>query len=578
MHKLSILIILIILISITGFTGIITGTEETITEPGIYHANASSLIIDADDVILTGQNTLLSSITINNHENITLIDLTVNGIITGTDTINLSLINVTVAKNSGIILSGDINTTISASKIYDTTGTGISCIESKNLSISDTTTRNNKITGIVLKKCDEVSLNRVVSNSNFIGISITDTLHLTLNRCTIMNNNINVDISAKSNEFIRHSMDISNLINGKKCIYLVDKHNLTIDSSDNPGILILSECSNIEISDLVMTKTGSGVYISNCNNITLKNIVALDNCYGIKIVHNSSDIRIQNCNFEQNLFYGYQFSASDNISIIDSNVQGSLMGIYGNNISNLMIKNFQANTLVGALKKYPSGIMLNGCNNCDISDSSIDDAGYSGIALINGSDITIKNTEIKKAGIVGILLQTSGVNIDNTKILDSLKTGLLIYADSTTVRNSTITGGVNGVGISDKYSLKFSNNYLANTNNLVITGNLPTGIWNETTGNYWSDMNNSGYSDTCIPEGDFCPQYEITPGNIDYRPLSNQVYSATDLNGNGHNDLSDVVICFQKISSGERDINLDYSGDGRVNLYDVTTLFRLNSK
>jgi hypothetical protein len=82
------------------------------------------------------------------------------------------------------------------------------------------------------------------------------------------------------------------------------------------------------------------------------------------------------------------------------------------------------------------------------------------------------------------------------------------------------------------------------------------------------------------PQG-FCQEpYILQRNNIDYHPLSAQQTMKTstintDLNQNGREDLQDVVVYMNKVSSGDTTSLYDYSGDGRINLQDVVSLFHI---
>ncbi len=503
----------------------------------------------------------------------------------------ISAMDLTVEKNSGdgIVIDSDTgNSLIQESSIEGNAGSGIVCFGSDGLTISGVSLVKNKYSGISLEQCSGCSLIDLIADSNLIGISISESENLHISGGRILRNRINFDISASSPAYLHHQIDSSTSFDGRKGLYLDGVSGQVITGADNPAFIVAVNCSDISVSDLVLSKNGNGIFLVGCRNVSVQQVMSLTNGIGFRTGYNSSMITFSQCSAEENLIAGYLVSSSEQITIAGCHVQESPAGYAAIQARNVTIQDSSADRIVGPARKAPSGFSLTDCEDCEISGCTSLNAGYAGIALVNGSSIRVRDTTAGKNTVAGIIVRSPGTEIIGNEIISNKKTGLLISSTGTLVSGNEISSNIYGIGISSATSAVITNNRLSNSKNVQIAGGEQL-RWNTTAGgedgdihgigNVWSDPDGTGYSDTCTPDEDgICTPYLIAVGNNDYYPLSasrygNMTVLSYDLNDNGHGDFQDIVLCMNRISAGDQDPILDYNRDSRLNLADVVFLF-----
>ncbi len=130
----------------------------------------------------------------------------------------------------------------------------------QNLEIS------NVKTGIYLMQSTNITLyHNTITNTSKYGIFVAGSINITL-RSNILNfSGIKL---AFSTEF---SIDESNLINGKYFKYYKDQNDVVLDGNiDNIGQLVLENCTNFIIKNLVIANTSYGIQLIDSDNNELK--------------------------------------------------------------------------------------------------------------------------------------------------------------------------------------------------------------------------------------------------------------------------------------------------------------------
>ena len=174
----------------------------------------------------------------------------------------------------------------------------------------------------------------------------------------------------------------------------------------------------------------------------------------------------------------------------------------------------------GVENSEKAGILLTGARNCYINNNRVQNSEC-GILLQNAENNNINGNTVTLNG-VGIKLEGSNSN--------TIQDNLIAYNY--------------GPGVSLKKSSRniFFNNYFKNAENVEDNAENADNIWQSTLtvksnlikgpyigGNFWADLEGTGYSETCIDENSngICDaSYNIAGGGSDNSPLFPKVPSA----------------------------------------------------
>ncbi|NIU55739.1 MAG: hypothetical protein GWN67_04875, partial [Phycisphaerae bacterium] len=345
------------------------------------------------------------------------------------------------------------------------------------------------------------------------------------------NNGVNFGISGNAQAYFQHSIDTSNLVNGKPVYYLIGQENMIITPSTYPqiGFLALVDCVNIRVENLVLTDICNlqGILLASTNNSTLANNLVENNQEGIAL-YLSSDNTISN-NIATNSYVGVKLdSSSDNTvvgntlkdnnlgielsttasfstnnTIFDNNIKTSDVGISLNSGGNDVIHNTLANIT-------STGIAVGSdSSENDISNNTVRSEAY-GIYLgglpakrpisntISGNDIAINGATSARAGITLGYSDRNTISQNTIVFLKSTYTtsqGIRIVSslDNIIFNNTVANSGWRGAGISlqaeSSGNVIFHNDFVDNPTQ-AYSSEDSISSWDNgypSGGNYWSD-------------------------------------------------------------------------------------------
>jgi parallel beta-helix repeat protein len=238
-----------------------------------------------------------------------------------------------------------------------------------------------------------------------------------------------------------------------------------------------------------------------------------ENTYGIYVYRSSpttTNITIKNCVLTD-WYYGIIFYNSN------SNI---LSNITSNSNSCGIILSSNSNTL--------SNITTNSNTNY-------------GIRLISSNSNTLSNITTNSNTLGGISIEASNSNTLSNITSNSNYYGISIEAsNSNTIKNSIIQGNFYGIYIYEAGENLIYNNLFNNTYNFFF-GRFYQNYWNTSYqegeniwdaslgyigGNFWTNPDDTGYSDTCHDTNadGFCDDpYVLATDNIDYLPIAKTV-------------------------------------------------------
>lgn len=375
----------------------ISGTFEN----GIYINNSKVHFIIKNNTIT---NCLFSYIGYNNNVSGIWLNNVSNGII----------MNNNVSSNEhGIYLVGSSNNTIINNFANNNLRQGLVLYYSSNNTIHENTfvynlwmvsiwfsNFNNFSRNIITQSLSSIwrELEIIGFNNSFSGNNFTN--------CGIY---ISPTVERPLNDLSSHSIDTTNLVNGKPIYYYVKRQFLTPSKFLNAGQVILINCNNSAIFNLNITNGGSGIMLYYCNNITIfNNDISNQGYYGIFLYKSSQNI----------IAYNTILTTGAGIKLISSSRN-----------------NFSSNQFLG----LSSGIIIDGVWNI-FQENTFRDNSFAGIKIQWGGDMhnVIKKNNFSN-NYYGIFLMGKGntVYLNNfiSNTINAYDYGEYNYYDNGTIGN-----------------------------------------------------------------------------------------------------------------------------------------------
>jgi len=360
----------------------------------IYHHSYNNLIINNNvsynsgegmRVVFTNDSKIINNTAINNYnealniqlcQNITISMNRLEGKADGIWACNLKLINI-------------FNNIISSNRY-----TGLDIENANYVNITNNYISENNV-GIALSGYygDPQRAENCIISENFIsdcsqaGIWIGDIFNLTITGNEMQNCGIMIRGNSPVYHSSSHTIDITNLVNGKPVYYYVNQTNLEINDLSNVGQIILVNCNQSLLSNIKIYSSSAGISLIYCNNTEISGCVLKKNMIGLFLA-----------NSHNNTISGIE---------INSNTMG--MRLEGSHFN--IIINSEANS-------NHNGLMLDESNNNQIFSNNIHHNLGAGIFLFFSNFNLIKQNKMDFNDIGMILVFSSNNNsvIENTLI------------------------------------------------------------------------------------------------------------------------------------------------------------------
>lgn len=238
--------------------------------------------------------------------------------------------NVSYSSQGIVLKSICSNTTISMNKVEECGNNGIALEGICN---------HNTISQNKISECGYEGINLSWGNNSYNIISDNEIkdIHMysvgifvggkynKLIRNSMENSGIALSGSSTLQELITHTIDTTNLVNGKPIYYYANETHLGSHNFSNAGHILLVNCNDSIISNMDFTKVISGISLYFCANNLIQNIsVQSSMAYGITLISSDNNTFIDNeVNYEGVGFYAW-FSHNNTFqnNIIKSNFYG----------------------------------------------------------------------------------------------------------------------------------------------------------------------------------------------------------------------------------------------------------------
>ena len=282
-------------------------------------------------------------------------------------------------------------------------------------------------TGIEIDTCIQCKIENCYFTMNMYAIHIKSSKNIILRNNQLTNNSIFISGDNLEN-WNSHVITSTNYMNNMPVHYLNSINKSRI--SNNVGQIIVSNSSNINISNQAISDSSVPLLIGFSNNLIISNNNFSHNKIGISLFKsNNNTIRSNNCQWN---FIGIYQNKSHHNLVEKNNVSNSWGGIFQYNSNNTIIRNNYCNLM------RDTGIFIR----------------YSDHTIIN-------NNSCSNSGNAGIVQTISSNNLvyDNICNFNELK-GIGIHGDYNTISNNTCNSNryLHGIGISGLNNVLINNN------------------------------------------------------------------------------------------------------------------------
>ncbi|WP_455392626.1 NosD domain-containing protein [[Eubacterium] cellulosolvens] len=412
--------------------------------------------------------------------------------------------------NTNIVFNNSDNGGVENCTIENAESNGILLISGlpQNFIISNNSVRNNGRNGIYSNqgRFNTFHNNTIYGVPNFYNaILLYNAWQETVTNNSIYNSGIGLN-------FIYNYQTIeNNTVNDKPVYYYKNGNAITVPSV--VGQLLLADCTNSVIKDLVISNTSRAITLGFCINVTVENCLLTDNTEAGIYIYGG-----EKCNITKNTFTS---PTRNTMGILGSG--GGMNYIMSHNI----------------LTNLNAGITLNSFSSDNIINFNEMKSCINAVQLGSTHSIIIANNSMLNN--LGIALYIFGCNIGtiaNNTVVDSPSHAIFLSSsDSNTIINN-IFKECSGYGVSlaanADNNIIHHNEFLNNHNGLTQGNDLPgTNFWNDTggEGNYWSDYRTKyPYAKNDGHVWDTPYEMDAASDGNDSYPLVNRVFGGISVN------------------------------------------------
>lgn len=288
---------------------------------------------------------------------------------------------------------------------------------------------------IDLFKSDVCTLTENILTSNEVGISLSTSSSNFLWGNNMTDSQYNFGVFGSILPDFVQEIDVSNLVNGKPVIYLLNETNVEVPS--DAGYVAAVNCSSITIQNLNLTNNLQGVLFVYTTNSTIKNNTIADNRYGIYLDYSPSN-KISRNDMTNNLD-SISIENSLNCEVTLNKIVNNVRGYYG-----VELINSSDSSIVGNIIANNSifGILVQESSSCEVVENIATECGWPGIWIVRSDGCTIVENNASNNGDGIKLVDSSDCSVMGNRVStndkDELSSGLRIRGSN----NVTVAGNV----------------------------------------------------------------------------------------------------------------------------------------
>ncbi len=338
---------------------------------------------------------------------------------------------------------------------------------------------------------NEAHYNTIIGTNRGLGLYDESNANFTENTFS----NTGIYISGDDTQVNTHSIDSSNLVNGRSIYYLVNESNLDNTNFTDPGQIILANCDDCQISGFQFNYTNIAIQIFYSKNTKVFDNEFSDVFTTCVYIHGNDKSNISGNNFDQ-LNQGIIFYDTINSSIENNNFTSCSTAI--------SLQTYSHNNTVenNIMLQCPTSIYIASSDDNWIEDNDMNGLGNYGSYITYSANNTFFLNSITGFNRGIFIISNSDSNVFRENLIKSSSTyGVDIY-DSTCEEN-----------------IFFENSF--EDNNLHLNDDGTNNYYNNSEiGNYWDNYTGTDENDDGIGDNPF----EIQAGIFDYLPIFDDGY------------------------------------------------------
>jgi len=274
-------------------------TDNILTDTNGIVIERNNMTLDGQGYTLQGPQFCLKGIDLSGRNNITIKNIEIIGFTTASiyaeNSSHIIIFESNINNGNGIIFHGCSNCIIFRNTLRDNAYT-IYFGGSSECDISENNITSNWYGSVWVSGCANINISRNNITSNFKGISLLSSSNCYVTENLLNNNRYNFDVSGSELGHYLHSVDVSNLVNGKPVYYYVNQTGLLINSVTHPqvGYLALINCAEIVIEGLILRDNMQGLLCAYTNYSIIRHNNITKNNWGIRLYQSSDNEFYQN--------------------------------------------------------------------------------------------------------------------------------------------------------------------------------------------------------------------------------------------------------------------------------------------
>src|SRR5271157_5801817 len=263
--------------------------------------------------------------------------------------------NVTASAYDSIYLYSSSDNTLSGNNVTANGVDGIVLDGSSDNTLSGNNEANNYY-GIEIDR----SSNNILSGNNFIanseeGISLDSSSNDTLSGNVMVGNDHNFGVYGTVFGEYLHSIDTSNLVDGKPVYYFVNQSNIMVNPDAYPevGYLGFVNCVNVTVQGMNLTNNRQGILLAYTNDSEITGNTVTNNVWGIDL-ESSSNNTLSGNNVTSTSEFGIWLASSSDNFVFHNSFVNNTYPVFTEGLANIWDNGSTGNYWSDYLAKYPN--------------------------------------------------------------------------------------------------------------------------------------------------------------------------------------------------------------------------------